>query len=733
MALAQLEQPSANGAPGSSRLAQTRGDGYPAPGSASPKAVVDYVRRLMQDGDADAVERYKRATHNLLFADGRQFIGWSLRDKTWRDAPAPEGRLRVAMNYIRPILRARLQRLMSSEVSWNATPGSNAHEERDKATVATNVLESRWRHAELEPKVRAALWLAFSSGVAYLKQFWNPELGSLKTAEVVLPHPATGQPTAYPITQDGEPLMDPETGDPVQDAEEAFTYRPGDTDSAVRSIFNIRLNPDAYGLTPSEGFRWLIDCEVVPISVAKERYGEAARKVQTVEGISQFKQYEGLIRSVGRAAGHKAGNDSVAGRDGKQIPDKELTLVCEYWEAPSDPLPEGRLVVIAGEELIHDGPLPQGKVPYVAIYDERRPFDAYGRPTVDDLVSPQKVINRQWSLILEELALTGIGQWAYFDVPGMGDQITNAPAAHIKIPIQSALANRSIGDIVQRIQPGSTSPDRWRMIEQAKMVIFDIGAFHEIQRGQVPPGVDSGVAVELLQEAENGQLHDAVRQLKGALVEWGRQTLGLARWGYGEHEERWIPVERPDLGFLVESVHGSDLPDPETVNLDLDGFRPTSRAAFNAEVKEAMGQGWIDPRQGLKLMDLGRGVDGVFESQTRHYARARRENLAIERGAFQLIEAPENTPLEGSPALIHPEDGSPFMLPSDDVHEMHIEIHQEIALDDTKPWPVRQVALLHISEHRGMLQMQAAALAAAEQGQGQQPGEPQDTEMAGAA
>ena len=114
------------------------------------------------------------------------------------------------------------------------------------------------------------------------------------------------------------------------------------------------------------------------------------------------------------------------------------------------------------------------------------------------------------------------------------------------------------------------------------------------------------------------------------------------------------------------------------------------------------------------MMDLGRGIEGAFESESRHYARARRENLSIEKGELEIIEAPEGTPLAGTPALLHPEDGAPYLLPMNDDHETHIRIHEEILLDDTKPWDVRQVIALHISEHQSMLQLQAAAVAEVE-------------------
>jgi hypothetical protein len=498
----------------------------------------------------------------------------------------------------------------------------------------------------------------------------------------------------------------------VESPEEAYTYRPGDVDSALRTIFNIRTNPDAWGLEPDEGFRWLIDADVVPISVVKEKYGSAADRVQSVDNLATMRQYEQIVRALAQKPGGPSPGGNLSDKSGSKLPDRDLTMLMEYWEDPSEAMPEGRLTVVGGQEMLHDDSLPQGFVPYLGIYDERRPFDSYGRPTVDDLVPPQKVLNKQWSLILEEMGRSGIGQWIGLDIPGLADQISTIPDAITKIPMKAMYGFRSVNDVLQRLGPTRISQDRWRLIEEAKRTMFDIGAFHEIQRGQVPPGVDSGVAVEALQEAENAQLQDAVRGLKRSLIRWGEQSLRMARWGYGDNEERWIPVNRPDLGYLVQAVRGPDLPDPDEITIDIDHFQPKSEAAFRAEVREAVNNQWITPRRGMQLLDLGRGLVGDYESQNRHYTRARRENLAIERGQFQVIEHPPESPLKGLIGLLNA-DKAPMLLPSDDDHVIHIELHQEIGLDDTKPWEVRQAALFHIAEHRAMLQAQMIAEAEA--------------------
>jgi hypothetical protein len=703
-------------------LAFSRTPDYPDL-QADNRKKADYVQRLLNDGQFDAVGRYKLSTQHLLFIDGRQHLDWALREKVWMDSPNVDNKVRVTYNYIRPILRARMQRLIPPSMTWRATPKTNDMGERDRATVGSNFLVDRWKKTQMSRKIRAGKWLAFGCGAYWLKSFWNPKIGALRTATVMAPHPSqtttgpdgTPQPvmTEYPVDENGNLLAD-ELGNPQQEG--AYRYRPGDVDTAVRSLFNIRINRDASGLDVAEGFRWLIDTEVIPISVVKEKYGAAAKNVSTVAGITTIRNYESIIRSITAPYGTITGNDLLTGRDGGRIPDRELTLLSEYWEASSEALPNGRLLILAGNELVYPQDpdqdalgLPQGIVPYAAIYDERRPYDAYGRAMCRDLVSPQKVINQQWGLALQEQGLAGIGQWLGFEIPGLFDQITNVAGGHIKVPLSSAVMNKSLDEIIKKVGPVTVSPDRWRMIDQALKAMFDIGSFHEIQRGQVPPGVDSGIAVQLLQEAEAGQLADAVEEDKNSYIEWARHQLRIARWGYDPDEERWLPVHRQDLEFMVKSVTGDNLPDPDGIDIDLEGFKPQSQAALRADIKDFTEKGWMTPQKGLALMDLGRGIEGAFASQTRHYAKARQENEDFQDGKIQMQQGPPAIdPTTGQPTG-QPQikfvnaDGSDVFLPADDDHAAHIDVHEEVILDPKQPWKIRQMLIEHVEDHRQAL------------------------------
>ena len=661
--------------------------------------------------------RYRQATHNLLYYAGRQWIDWHKSERTWKDLPNPAGEPRSTLNYIEPILHARIARLTSSSLTWRVIPETNSYEEKDRGKVAVDFLNATWRRSDMAFKIERSLLIAFCSGVMALKSFWNKNIGRATPATKFFPAPSQApeqEQGEVPDQETGEPQQQPMVqqfvdvnGNPVATQDLAAKIRPGDTDTAVRTVFNLRLNPEAQGWTISEGFRWLIDSEVVPISTAKELFPSFADQIRPMESNETALTYERIAQGTIRGGTSTSANPFVGKQSSGGLV-SEMAVIREYWEAPSDLFKEGRLLTNVGGVNAYDGPYPDSIFPYAPLFDTPGTFTPYGRPSVNTMISPQNVLNRQWSAIVAQSDADGIGRYVSWAIPGVPDQITSASNRVIQIPLRTSAANRSISDVFQRIPPGAVSQDRWKLIEEAKTALFDVGAYHEVTRGQIPPGLDSGVAIEHLLESEAGSLQGSVHALKRTHLIWARHQLTIAKRNYSTDETRWIPVDRPDLDYMVESVSGEKLPDPDAIILDLENFRPQSEAAMRAEVKELMQLGVLPPREGLKMMDLGRGLDAAFDTATRHYSRARTENLAFQKGDVKEIM------LNGFPTFIHPEDGSPFLLNQDDDHAIHIDIHSEISLDDSQPWPVRQMILMHLAEHRQAVMAQGIQSAAAQ-------------------
>lgn len=717
------------------KVRRLRGEDYPT--EDAPEAEkVRYLRGLSEKTETESGARHRQAARNMLYAHGRQYLTFSKRTKSYEDLPLSEHEVRVTMNYIRPIMRSKSQRMLSGPVQFEAKADSNALDAIDRAKLGASLVQSRYEHTHMLAKLDQSLELAMTGGVACLKSFWNGDIGRLTPAMMKFPKfqpavdPETGEPAMGP---DGEPLEQPvmdangvqafeegyvnEEKERVESVDEAFQYRPGDTDTAVRTVFNIRINPEATAWDPGSGLRWLLDSDVIAVEQAREMFPDAAERIKAMD------ENDAMAMTLERiAAGAATAGTFPATLQAQSAPNKKAgagalgtTMIQEYWELPSSCYPKGRLMVRVGDVIVNDDVFPWGIFAYTPVFDEPAPMTPMGRPSVNDAVSPQDLINRQWASIDGEMRASGYSRFVSWDLPGIPEQITPEDRTVIRVPLNTKTMGKQLGQMFQRLDPGTVGGDRWKILDAGLRAMFDIFGFHEVSRGQVPPGVDSGVAIEHLLEEDRGQLAKAMRALEASLLDWGKKQLQIAAAMYGD-TKRWLPIDRPDLGVLLEVVDGTKLPDPDSISLQLEGFKPQSDTAYRADVKWGLEQQLIDPRQALKSLDMGRGMNAIFDSQTRHYARAKRINLAIERGQYQVVpsEVPPEGALPGEPELL-PQvvgvDGLPFVLPDDDDHLIHMLVLDEIILDDTRNPEARAVAQLVKSERRQIMQERALAAA----------------------
>ena len=698
---------------------------------------VRWVEQLVATTDADALQRARKTAYNLLMANGRQHVTWNARQRRYEDLPLDPNEIRVTMNYIRPVLRSRTRRLLPTRMDYQFIPDSTSADARDQATVGQRFAHARWMQLAMRAKVDQALELAYASGVSFLKSFWNPALGYPKAAQLYVPQPVlqpvvdeTGQPVLDEQGQPAQqPVIDPQTGEPlteqvlafvaadgtpVQSEEEAYSYRPGDTDVSVRSIFNVRWNPEAKGWTTSDGLRWVIDQEPVPVTYARYLFPEYAEKIQPEGSSDAYLTYEKLASQAPAYRSAGTGAYTTGNR-----PDGDVVMLREYWELPTPHFPKGRLITLAGKCVVYDGDFPQGFFPYAPIYDEPAALSAGGRACIDDMTGPQSVINEQWGAVLRASRLVGVGQYITVDAPGMPDLVSNQDGGITKLP-QQALRGQPIGNVFQKLDQSSVPSDRWQIIQQAEKVLFNVGAYHEVTQGSTPPGVDSGVAVRALVEQEEGQLAKARDALKESLIEFMRHQLALAVWGYEPGDERFLPVNRPDLGYQIESVDGAKLPNPERAFITIEGFRATSVAEQRAEVNEAVQNGYLTPQEARRALELGRGLLGTADTESRHYARARTVLLWIEQGQVQMqpVEvdgAPVIDQNTGQPMMqaMGP-SGLPIVIPDVDRHDIHMDVLTDLILDETKPTDQRALAQAIYQERlqlvRGGQQQQAAGV-----------------------
>jgi hypothetical protein len=112
---------------------------------------------------------------------------------------------------------------------------------------------------------------------------------------------------------------------------------------------------------------------------------------------------------------------------------------------------------------------------------------------------------------------------------------------------------------------------------------------------------------------------------------------------------------------------------------------------------------------------MGRGMLGVADVETRHYARARQIALWVEQGQIQMQpvvvdEVPVMDDATGQPLMqsVGP-SGLPLVIPDVDRHDIHMDVLTDLILDESKPVEVRAMAQAIFQERLQIVKSQAPA------------------------
>lgn len=200
--------------------------------------------------------------------------------------------------------------------------------------------------------------------------------------------------------------------------------------------------------------------------------------------------------------------------------------------------PNGRVITCAPELSIilddKENPYETGRFPFFLFKDIDVPFQFWGEGEVKWLLSPQKAINDLQNQVIDNAKHTANAQWII-------DKNAGIP--------KGALTNRA--GLIIRKNPGTEvrreSPPPMPMyvseqISRLQHSMETISGIHDVTRGQTPTGIESGSAIQALQEAGQTRIRLKITLFEEQLSELG--TEWLARIKQFWKKDRLIPVRK---------------------------------------------------------------------------------------------------------------------------------------------------------------------------------------------
>jgi hypothetical protein len=381
---------------------------------------------------------------------------------------------------------------------------------------------------------------------------------------------------------------------------------------------------------------------------------------------------------------------------------KDQSIILEIWAKPGylPELPQGGMFTLAGEQLVQGfdhWPYEHGMYP-VAKLDGIPTGKFYNTSIVEDIIPLQQELNRSRAQLIESKNRMSKPQLVAEKGAVNAKRITTEP-----------------GQLIE-YEPGFNPPQPLPLqnlpsyvteeINRLYTDMSDLSGQHEVSNGSTPPGVTAATAISFLQEQDESLSASHYTSVEEANEKIAKMALSYVKTFWDEG--RTVKVVGLDGSFDVQTFQGADLRGNVDIRIEAGSALPTSRAAKQAFLMDLMKLGFIQPSEGLELMEVG-GLNTVYERTQIDNRQAQRENLKMRVITEQDMQAHmEEFQLNQPQALKDTDSGlalePPPIVPvhTYDNHEIHIKVHNDYRKSqafETADSVVKALFEEHVNQH----------------------------------
>lgn len=633
---------------------------------------------------------------NLAFYKGRQYVYFNRRSRRIESLPTEDGekpkyRIRLTSNQIAPGTQSLISKLLKTKPRMMATPGTSSDKDLQAAQMSERLLEFWWDDFGLDDSLEEGLLWAAVAGQGYWKICWDEH---------------AGRQMSFLLGPDGQPILDDHAKDQFRALLEQHQIPPqeqvvymGDIKVEVVSPFHLFIDPSAKKFSEA---KWAFHESYLDPDTLKAMYKKDLPPDST-----------------------PASPEDTLPMGSSDRSNLTVRKVVTGYFLPTASMPKGRIVTWSGEHILDDQPwyYPTNELPFVKFPGVRVPGEVYDTSVVEQAIPIQKELNRTLSQIVEYKNLTIKPQWKA-PVGSIMQAPNDEPGAIWEYNPIGAMAP-------EPIMPTALPAYVFNHLESLKVRLDEIFAKTEITEGSVPPNVEAGTAIDLLQEMATDRLAPQIRLIEMSIARAGRLMLSLAKKYY--IEPRMLKIRGSAGSFQVKQFTQSDIDGAVNVVVESGSGLPRTRAGRQARIMEMIDRQLIRPDQAYKYLDMA-DMTGLAQQFALDEDQARREHEKLNQGQIlnqqALQEAQGQVQMAGQMG-VNPETGEPFQDENDfemwaqqamqsaavspgvlDNDAVHLDIHAQVIKGvefERMPPEVQQAYVMHAMQHQGRLQSQQQA------------------------
>lgn len=354
---------------------------------------------------------------------------------------------------------------------------------------------------------------------------------------------------------------------------------------------------------------------------------------------------------------------------------KDQTIILEIWVKPGylPELPNGGMFTIVANQVVQgfdSWPYEHGQYPFSKL-DSSPTGKFYTSSIIEDLIPLQMELNRSRSQLIESKNRMSKPQLIAEKGSVDPKKITTEPGLVIEYnpglqpPQPLALQNL----------PSYVTEEINRLYDD----MADLSGQHEVSNGSTPPGVTAATAISFLQEQDESLISGNYSSIEEAIEKVAAQCLMYVKMYWDE--ARTVKIVGLEGTFDVQTFKNSDLRGNSDIRVESGSALPTSRAAKQAFIMDLMKMGFIQPDEGLEILEVG-GLNRIYERIQVDKRQAQRENLKMRIITEDHIRQHAEEFAQGHPELQKDVDAGMKLEPpliidvhTYDRHEIHIEVH----------------------------------------------------------
>lgn len=301
---------------------------------------------------------------------------------------------------------------------------------------------------------------------------------------------------------------------------------------------------------------------------------------------------------------------------------KDQITVLEIWVKPGylPELPNGGMFTVASNQVVQgfdQWPYEHNQYPFAKL-DASITGKFYTASIVEDLIPLQQELNRSRSQLIESKNRMSKPQLVAEEGSVDPKKMTTEPGQVITYRIGSQPPQ----PLPLQNLPSYVTEEINRCYDD----MADISGQHEVSNGSTPPGVTAATAISFLQEQDESLIAANYSSIEEAVEKIASQALMFVKMYWDE--ARTVKIVGLEGTFDVQTFKNSDLRGNTDIRVESGSALPTSRAAKQAFIMDLMKMGFIQPDEGLEILEVG-GLNRIYERIQIDKRQAQRENLKM--------------------------------------------------------------------------------------------------------